>query len=551
MIDSVYSKDTLVSSRPSSSTKQTKANLIHHHRRAIRIDTSSNISVNGDNSSGASSLEQNYQPLPYNYGKTNLFNPYSLLAAHNMHHNDLLNEEDSDEDDEDDDDSHDDDDDDGDDEQKQITQAFASRSFSPSLFYAKSHPNETALKVPLVQHSTTPTTASITDVNSNAVLVDYQSRMPPITSDKLLIDETQITKDPSANFVTETDTQQSSDNIHSSQSVLTKTIEPNTNDENRIVHQTSTNVSPTTSKKNDPDRRNEISLSKALRIDDDETLNTLDEYANTERILTNRSLLFRHQKNATNTSASTPIQSSLSNKNNKSNLPAATTTQSSYHSYKSFTSEQQMNKSGNRPLMPLSLSKYRRIPVNLNSTNSSKQPTWIGSGQNSPSASVNAENNPSVNSFNESLVFNRRLESVRNSAKQTVSQSTLPSPSPSTPLIAPAQSSTKRFVQQQEINHPSGTVPSTPTPTIMPLDNTKVTIGKLSSSMSKDFLMKFPYDYIETIGSKTVSALLRQNATIEPVDTSRGVGKHLVSLLTNASKDTISSKTSKASIVND
>ncbi len=48
---------------------------------------------------------------------------------------------------------------------------------------------------------------------------------------------------------------------------------------------------------------------------------------------------------------------------------------------------------------------------------------------------------------------------------------------------------------------------------------------------------------LETIGPKTVSALLRQNATIEPVDTSRGVGKHLVSLLTTASKEpgTISS----------
>jgi hypothetical protein len=37
--------------------------------------------------------------------------------------------------------------------------------------------------------------------------------------------------------------------------------------------------------------------------------------------------------------------------------------------------------------------------------------------------------------------------------------------------------------------------------------------------------------------------LLRQNATIEPVDTSRGVGKHLVSLLTTASKETTSIKT--------
>lgn len=50
---------------------------------------------------------------------------------------------------------------------------------------------------------------------------------------------------------------------------------------------------------------------------------------------------------------------------------------------------------------------------------------------------------------------------------------------------------------------------------------------------------------LETIGPKTVSALLRQNATIEPVDTSRGVGKHLVSLLTTASKETTSIKTGK------
>jgi hypothetical protein len=52
---------------------------------------------------------------------------------------------------------------------------------------------------------------------------------------------------------------------------------------------------------------------------------------------------------------------------------------------------------------------------------------------------------------------------------------------------------------------------------------------------------------IETIGPKTVNALLRQNATIEPVDTSRGMGKHLVSLLTTASKETTSIKTGKIS----
>ena len=51
--------------------------------------------------------------------------------------------------------------------------------------------------------------------------------------------------------------------------------------------------------------------------------------------------------------------------------------------------------------------------------------------------------------------------------------------------------------------------------------------------------------FTETIGPKTVTALLRQNATIEPVDTSRGVGRHLVSLLTTASKETTSIKTGR------
>lgn len=50
---------------------------------------------------------------------------------------------------------------------------------------------------------------------------------------------------------------------------------------------------------------------------------------------------------------------------------------------------------------------------------------------------------------------------------------------------------------------------------------------------------------LESIGPKTVSALLRQKATIEPVDTSRGVGKHLYSLLTTVSRETTAIKTGK------
>lgn len=138
--------------RPSSSTKQAKTNLIQQHRRNILVDTSSNISTHGDNSSGTSSLEQSKQhhSVPYQFSSTNLFNTYNILAAAAIGQSVFLNEEDS----EDEEDSHDEDDE----QPQQITEQqiitslssppvsminhkkqhlLTSRSLSPSVFYHK------------------------------------------------------------------------------------------------------------------------------------------------------------------------------------------------------------------------------------------------------------------------------------------------------------------------------------------------------------------------------------------------------------------------------
>ncbi|CAF1482181.1 unnamed protein product [Adineta ricciae] len=121
-------------------------------------------------------------------------------------------------------------------------------------------------------------------------------------------------------------------------------------------------------------------------------------------------------------------------------------------------------------------------------------------------------------------MLNKRFEILKTPGKQ---QSTTPLTASSLsnatcPLAPPPPPPSKRHFAQQNIK-PVATN-TTSSSSLIPIDSTKVTI--------------------ETIGSKTVSALLRQNATIEPVDTSRGVGKHLVSLLTTASKETSSTKSS-------
>ena len=495
--------------RPPSASKQTKSNLVHHHRRTIRIDTGSNLSTNGDTSSGVSSLEQQYRPLPYSYATTNLFNTYHLLATSTVHQHELLHEEDSEDDDEDDDDdSHDDDDD----EQKPQPPVFSSRSFSPAVFSRKTHPQ------PLL--SQTSLTTPVTDLNSNAGLVDYVHHSS--SSDKSLA----LKNESSAN---------NGDQQHQLESV---------DDEDNCRTPTNGLASAATSTNmekagTETQSRNDTALSKALWTDDEEAIQMSDDCSPVERTATSQSVRFRH---STSTTVITRMPT-LPSMTKKSSLPSAT--QQFYHHYKPVAHDQQSNKSSSRPLVPLSLSKYRRIPANLHMTSSSKQPTLIGASSHSMNTSPKTENNSSASSFNEQLMLNKRIETLKTPGKQPPPQSTAPSPASSSTTILPSASS-RRYAQQQQQQQQdarsmgtTGTLPSTPPATVLPMDSTKVTIGESSGSSFKDRICSL----LETIGPKTVSALLRQNATIEPVDTSRGVGRHLVSLLTTASKETASLKT--------
>lgn len=137
--------------RPSSGTKQSKTNLLHHPRRNILVDSNSNVCTYGDNSSGTSSLEQQKQTssVPHQLSSANIFNTYNILAAAAIGQSVFLHEEDS----EDEEDSHDEDDD----QQVQTDQQpilssspitltntknqqlLTSRSFSPSVFNKKIH----------------------------------------------------------------------------------------------------------------------------------------------------------------------------------------------------------------------------------------------------------------------------------------------------------------------------------------------------------------------------------------------------------------------------
>ncbi|CAM4773988.1 unnamed protein product [Rotaria magnacalcarata] len=543
-------KDILLPPRPPSSSKKSKSNLIHPHhpRRSIHVDTNSNLSVNGDNSSGTSSLEQQQlqlqlqlqqqqqqqqqqrRPLSYSF-PANFFNTYNLLSSTtaDLNRNDLLHEEDS----EDDDDSHDDDD-----EQKpQIQQQiFTSRSFSPSIFYTKkrnNHQHSTTKKL-LSQETatTTTTTTSANDASSNAVLVDYIHRrspaLPMVSTSSRILSATKYvntSEQPSIN---------SNDKMHSTNEILyhhsraSPMLELN---DDEIISPTTITRKQTA----DIQSRNETSLSKPLWTDDDEQINVSDEYTTGERTSTSQSILFRHQNSSTSTTAHTPMPT-LPLANKKSSLPS--TTQKFFHHHQPISNEQQqqqLNKPSPRSLVPLSLSKHRHKTSNTNLTTSTQQQIFVNSSNNSSNDLINNGNTISTinntngtDSFNEHLMLNKRIEILKTPGKQQSPQSTAPSPSSSSNTIypppPPPSNTSKRNVPQKEIKSvPTTTTVPPSSSSLIPIDSTKVTI--------------------ETIGPKTVSALLRQNATIEPVDTSRGVGKHLVSLLTTASKETTSIKT--------
>ena len=294
--------------------------------------------------------------------------------------------------------------------------------------------------------------------------------------------------------------------------------------------------------------RNDTSLSKPIWTDDDDQLIIGDEYTGGERTSTSQSMLFRHRNSSTSTTVVTPVPT-FPSVVKKSTLPS--TTQQFYHRHKPSNSDQQHAKPSPRPLVPLSLSKYRRIPANVHLSTTSQQQTYTTNTSNMPSNDLINNGNNTTDGLNEHLMLNKRIEILKTPGKQTP-QSTAPSPSSSsTTMFSAAPTPSKKHFQQQqqqqEIKPTVATAVTAPPPvpsssSLIPLDNTKVTIGKFNSS----FLIYFKHRinlFIETIGPKTVTALLRQNATIEPVDTSRGVGKHLVSLLTTASKETASIKT--------
>jgi hypothetical protein len=417
--------------------------VIPHHRRSIHVETSSNLSTNGDNSSGTSSLEPQHRSLSYSFS-ANLFNTYNLLSTSTR--NELLHEEDSEDDD--DDDSHDDDE-----EPKSSSQPiFTSRSYSPSIFYhQKHHQHKTTKK--LLSQETATTTTSVNDTNNSTVLVDYIPRISPTlpivsTSSRILSGTKCLnTSDQPINTGEE-----KNDLLyqHSRTSPMLELIDDDM-------------VSPTTRIRQQIESRNDTSLSKPNWTDDDEQINVSEE-----RTPTSQSLLFRHQNSSTSTTAVTPVPT-LPQLIKKSSLPS--TTQQFHHHHKSLNNDQQKSKSSPRPLIPLS--KYRRIPSNVHSTSQQQQQqqqTFLNSSN---------EINHNIDSFNEHLMLNKRIEILKTPGKQ---QSPAPSPTSSINTNFPSPPAPSK---RQDLK----SIPTTPSASsILPMDSTKVTIGKLNN-------IKYSHDY--------------------------------------------------------
>ncbi|CAF3742076.1 unnamed protein product [Adineta steineri] len=616
--------------RPPSATKQSKTELIHHHRRNIFVDSTSHLSTKDINSHATTSSsepqQQQHRFAPYKFSSTNLFNTYNILAAAAIERSEYLHEEDS----EDEEDSHDEDDD----QQAQIEQQpmlstpppppppslipvnskkqqlLTTRSFSPSVFYQKSHhqyeqePLKKSLyhshhqdrttKNLLGQHdssstldtyaqssmntiltssypsvtlgpvsqetaiTTTTSTTSGNDTSTGAVLVDYIPRMSPTlhkqqvpivsTTSRILsatmnkrsniVEELPITTNIDCTLDNHNEKITSNGELiyqRSHASPMLELIDDGIiSPTNGLISAASIHDDKTeTYRKQTADiqSRNDTSLSKPMWTDDDDQLLIGDEFTGGERASTSQSMLSQHRNSSTSTTMVTPIPT-FPSVMKKSTLPS--TKQQFYHHHKPLNNDQPQSKVSPRTLIPFSLSKYRRIPANVYSTastsslSSSQQQTYTNSSNNSSNDLINNGNgnmSNSTESFNERLILNKRIEMFKTPGKQLSSQSTAPSPtSSSTTMFSPVPSQSKRHFQQQDTKSVGTTTTSVPpsSSSLIPLDNTKVTI--------------------ETIGPKTVTALLRQNATIEPVDTSRGVGKHLVSLLTTASKETTSIK---------
>jgi hypothetical protein len=239
--------------------------------------------------------------------------------------------------------------------------------------------------------------------------------------------------------------------------------------------------------------RNDTSLSKPIWTDDDDQLTIGDEYISGERTSTSQSMLFRHRNSSTSTSMVTPVPT-FPNVVKKSTLPS--TTQQFYHHHKPSNNDHQQNKLSSRPLIPLSLSKCRRIPANVHLTASSQQQTYTNTSNtpyNDLTNNGNGNNNNNTDSFNEHLMLNKRIEILKTPGKQQSPQSTAPSPSSSsTTMFPPATPPSKRHFQQQQQQDiksvgATATVPP-PSSSHIPLDSTKVTIGMFNRPFSIAFI---------------------------------------------------------------
>lgn len=226
--------------------------------------------------------------------------------------------------------------------------------------------------------------------------------------------------------------------------------------------------------------RNDTSLSKPIWTDDDDQLIIGDEYTVGERTSTSQSILFRHRNSSTSTTIATPVPT-FPSVVKKSTLPS--TTQQFYHYHKPLNNDSKQAKSSPRPLIPLSLSKYRRIPANIHLTASLQSQTHINTSNTPSNDLLNNDNgNNSTDSHNEHLILNKRIEVLKAPGKKQTSQSSGSSPSTSSATMLPTAPlpSKRHFQQQQQDVKSVGATAIAPPPSssLIPLDNTKVTIGK-------------------------------------------------------------------------
>ena len=391
------SQEIVLPSRPASSTR---SNVIHHHHhRGVHMEATSNS--HGDNLSGVSSIEQEYRPLSYKYPTGNPFHALSTSAAHRI---DSLDEDDNEPP-----------------QQQQQQQhhhsMFATRSYSPTIYYQKNRHHRLQRSNPsrerfISQEATTP----VTHASDRATRVEegidcsLAIKCPPVA-------------DESTAHATHDD----GFTDHLDASTVLEYIDDvdEEADNGRKLPADPVESQPTTSP-------------SAQRADE----NTPDE-----QIRFSASVLAHHR-----TSSAVPTLPSLVK---HSGLPFRTH-HFSHHSRPSTSDEQQSTGTSSRSFAPLSLSKYRRLPVNahLRRSSSARHPTVFGSSTDSlheltPSSITNDE---------------KRTDVAKPAA---------------TILSSPTVS--RRIPSQQPVNQLAGTtttISSTPAPSRMRLDSTKVTIGK-------------------------------------------------------------------------